>query len=529
MAESIIFANEFLRIFLNAGSIYIETFKRGLPIEQLSTILAQHPEIGVTSMNALLNAINFAPRPPEKFAELREKMTANVSDDCLNATITFNMPKEALDPSNRERLKKEALAFLNEKGIVFGIKNELFDGEIINSRQYTVAEGIAPVNGQDSVVRTYQLLDAKPEVREDGSVDFYELKLINKVSTGDWLGERIEATRGTPGRSVKGALIEPIKGTTYQLNFDKNTVQEVSDSNKTTLYSKTNGAVSYLNGRISVSNHLEIDGDVGIGTGNIKFDGLLTIKGTVCDGFSVEATKDIEIKGEMGLGNVKSIISTDGNIYIKGGLSAKNRVEIKAAKNIFIKFVDNANITSNGSIHIGYYCLNSNLTAKEIVMDSSNARLIGGYIKAEIKVTSPIIGTEKEKKTIVEVTGFNRHDMLQNLDNLFRKISELKNEQQKLKMFISTNDAAKQLDNLKRKEYNIANDRLYLIRNEIKSLEEERKSIAGYLKTHGEGEIAVTGKIYPNCTLILNKTTVEISTILHAPTFFMQDGAIKQI
>jgi len=35
-------------------------------------------------------------------------------------------------------------------------------------------------------------------------VDHYELNLINKVKTGDWLGERIDPTPGTAGKSVKG-------------------------------------------------------------------------------------------------------------------------------------------------------------------------------------------------------------------------------------------------------------------------------------------------------------------------------------
>ena len=528
MGESIIYNDEFLRIFICSDGVYIESFKKGLPMDQLSSILAQHPQIGVTSVSNLRNAVLLAPREPQKFAELKEGITVEISGNELTATIVFNLTKETLDMTNRGSLLKDIMSALNTKGIVFGIKKELFTGELLPGKEYAIAEAIPPIHGTDATVNMYPLQEAKPEVREDGSVDFYELKLINRVKAGDWLGERIEPTEGYPGQSVKGTIIKPEKGRQILLDYDRNSVQEIYDNKKTTLYARINGAVSYTNSRISVSNHLEIQGDVGLSTGNIKFDGYLTVKGTVWDGFSIEATRDIEINGELGLGSIKSIISTGGSIYIKGGISPKSRAEIKADKNVFIKFADNVNIICGGVTHIGYYALNSNITSKEVIFDSSNGQIIGGNIKAEVKVVAPIIGSEFEKKTTVEVTGFNRSEMLQNLDSIFRKISELKSEQQKLKFVVSGFDS-KQATPYQRKEYNDSNDRLYSIRDEIICLEGERKSIAGNLKTHGEGEIIASKKIYPNCTLILNRNSIDVNTLLHAVTFFIQDGSVKQI
>jgi len=528
MGESIIYSDEFLRIFISSDGVYIESYKKGLPMDKLSSILAQHPQIGVTSLSNLRNAVLLAPKEPQKFAELKERIKVEISGNELTATIEFNLIKETLDMANRGNLINDIMSALNTKGVVFGIKKELFTGELLSGKEYVIAEGTPPINGTDATVNMYPLQEAKPEVREDGSVDFYELKLINRVRAGDWLGERIEPTEGFLGQSVKGNVIKPEKGRQIPLDYDRNSVQEIYDNKKTTLYSRINGAVSYTNGRISVSNHMEIQGDVGLSTGNIKFDGYLTVKGTVWDGFSVEVTRDIEINGDLGLGSIKSIISSCGSIYIKGGISPKSRAEIKADKNVFIKFADNVNIICGSVTHIGYYALNSNITSKEVIFDSSNGQIIGGNIKAEVKVAAPIIGSDYEKKTTVEVTGFNRPEMLQNLDSIFRKISELKSEQQKLKFVVSSFDSKQATPN-QRREYNASNDRLYSIRDEIISLEGERKSIAGYLKTHGEGEIIASKKIHPNCTLILGKNSFDVNTLLHAATFFLQDGAVKQI
>ena len=528
MSESNIFQNEFLRIFIGNGGIYVESFKKGFPMDQLLSILQQHPEIGVTSLSVLRNSINAAPVPPVVFGELKERITIEISPGNSSATASFNLSNEELDISKRQNLLKELYSLLEQKGIIFGIKSDHLNGELHSGVPYMVAEGILPVDGTDAVIKMYELQEAKPEIREDGRVDYYELKLINRVNAGDWLGERIEATEGIPGKSIKGEPIKPIKGKTLQLIYDKNSVQEIFNNGRTILYSRFNGAVSYANGKISVSNHLEISGDVGLSTGNIKFDGYLTIKGSVGDGFSVEATKDIEINSVLGLGSVKSITSTGGSIYIKGGISPKGKAEIKAAKNVFIKFVDNANITCGGIAHIGYYSLNSNIHAKEVVLDASNGQIIGGYIKADIRISAPIIGSEIERKTVVEVSGFNRQAMLEALEGLLRKISEFKTEQQRLKQLVSTADTSK-MNQFQKKEYNDMNERLYSIREDIKNLEDERKNIAEYLKAHGEGEIAVTKRVHPNSTLIIKGQINEITSTALAATFYFQDGEVKQL
>jgi len=61
--------------------------------------------------------------------------------------------------------------------------------------------------------------------------------------------------------------------------------------------------------------HLEIDGDVDFKKGNINFDGFVTIKGTVADGFSVVAVKDVEILGTIGIGSVKKWSAKREHLY----------------------------------------------------------------------------------------------------------------------------------------------------------------------------------------------------------------------
>ncbi|NTV89603.1 MAG: DUF342 domain-containing protein, partial [Clostridiales bacterium] len=465
---------------------------------------------------------------PDPAESSQERISLQVSGDEMTATILFNLNPEELSKPNRERLIREVFSQFALKGVIYGIKKEILNGELEAGKVYIIAEGTPAVDGVDSIIRMYEIQSNQPEVRDDGKVDFYELKLINRVHTDEWLGERLDATDGTPGKTVTGKVVSQIRGKTLQLSYDKNSIKEVPEPGKTVLYSSFNGAVSYTGGKISVSNHLEIPGDVNFNTGNIKFDGYLTIKGTVGDGFSVEAVKDVEINSETGLGSVKSIISTAGSVFIKGGILPKGRVEISAAKNVYIKFVDNADIKCGGIAHIGYYCMNSNISAREVIMDSSNGHIIGGHIIADVKVHSPIIGSEAERKTTVEVRCFNRPEMIESLNHIFHRISELKNEQQKIKTQIAAAGDTALLDQYHKKEYNNAVERLYTIKEDIKQMEDERKNISEYLKAHGDGEISST-RIYPKSTLILCNHVVEANTVMSASTFYYQDGEVKQL
>ncbi len=368
--DIIIYSSEFLKIIRRADGFYIESYKAGMSIDHFNNIISQHPDIKITSFMAIKNAILFAPKPLEKFGDIKERINIGVSSDGLKAYVKLSVSPKEFCGDAKLNLIKEIMGKLKAEGIVFGIKSDVLVNELINDKQILVAEGIAPENGEDSVIKMYEMKEVKPEVKEDGKVDHYQLSLINRVSTGEWLGERKEPTTGVPGRSVKGTIIPATSGKKYPILYDRNTVREEYKDGVTTLYALRNGAVHFDGDKISVSNHLEILGDVDFKVGNIDFDGYLTVKGTVEDNFSVEARKDIEILSELGLGSVREIVSREGSISINGGIAGRNKSVIKAKKDIYTKFISDATIICEGSVHIGFYCINSNITAKEVIIDS---------------------------------------------------------------------------------------------------------------------------------------------------------------
>jgi uncharacterized protein (DUF342 family) len=529
MSISTVYQDEYLHIFVENGNVSMQTFKPGFPGNKLAGIISSHPEINITNINALIKAINSTPGETVVFGELKDRIVIDISSDGLKATVAFNLPAEELDAGNRKKLIEEVKPLLEKKGITFGIKSELFEKNLVPGKRYTIAEGIPPQDGKDCEIHMYELSEAVPKVSDDGKVNYCELKLINMVKTGDWLGERIEATEGAPGVSVRNEILQQRKGKNLPLLYDKATVKEILENGKTVLYSKVNGAVTYENGKISVSNHLEINGNVDVSTGNIKFDGYVTIKGTVSDGFMVEATKDIEINGDLGIGNIKGITSTEGSIYIKGGVAAKNEAKIFAGKNIYTKFLDNVVALCNGAVHIGFYSKDSYINAREVIFDSLKGHVIGGHIKAVFKISVPITGSEIERKTCLEVTGFDRHKLVAQFESTLIKIEELKKEKQELKQKLASHDDSERMDAFLRKSYTNTMEKFYEASESIKNLEEERKSLAGLLKTRGEGEISITKKAFPNCTFIIKDRTIHITETTLPVIYFIQGNELRQI
>jgi uncharacterized protein (DUF342 family) len=528
MKETDIYKDEYFRIFTKDKNVLVESYKKGYPVHKLNEILNLNPVIDVKSFNTLKKSVISAPKEAEVFAELVEPITIHLINNDVKALITFNMLQSELELKSRQDLLKKIIPELKKEKIKFGINKELFTQELESGKQYVIAQGIPPVHGKNAIIKMYDIKNPKPIVDKDGNVDHYEMKLINHVQAGDWMGERIEPTPGIPGTSVKEEEIKPIPGKQEPLNYDRTTIQEIYDNTKTVLYARQDGAVTMLGDKISVSNYLNIEGDVDYSTGNIEFDGYVSVKGTVQDGFSVIASKDIEINSPMGVGNVKSIMSTEGRVYIAGGISCKKDVKITAARDIYVKFSENAVLSCEGSLHIGYYCQNSVLVAKEVVLDSTNGRINGGHVLAQYRVIAPEIGSDIEKRTTIEVQGFSREQLLQDMESILKKISEYKLRRETLKNEINILKAKENPSVNEKIQINSHTDSLVEIYEKLKNIELDRKNIAEYLKAKGEGEIKVSKSVKPNVTLIIKSDKIDTFNEIKHTSFYFEDGEIQQ-
>ncbi len=138
----------------------------------------------------------------------------------MTAFIRVYQTQTEVDVQGKE-LVNEIMEVLKDDGINTGLKRDIFEASIIANQKLVVAEGVPAINGEDAIVKYYEPSERKPESKKDGSVNHYELNLIDQVHKEDWLGEKIPATPGKPGVSVRGEEIPPKEGKDKKIKFDQ--------------------------------------------------------------------------------------------------------------------------------------------------------------------------------------------------------------------------------------------------------------------------------------------------------------------
>ncbi len=519
----VVYENEFFTLTANNdNALFITVSKIGYELRQFNSIIIDLPIIQLTNFNNLKNAISMITSEPIHIGSIRPRVEVILSSDGLEASIKLNISAQEMT-ENRINISSEIIDALNSRGITEGLEQDIFTKPIAVQNETPVAKGVPPINGEDAKITYYTPSNKKPIIKEDGSINYYELHLIDNVQKGEWVGEKIPATLGTPGKTVDGTLIPPRKGKDLLLKYDRKTIGEFIEGDKIVLRALIDGAIKFDKGKIKIDTHLIIDGDVDYNTGNIDFEGYITIQGSVNDTFSVTAKNDISINGPIGIGAVGKILSKEGSIYIKGGVFGKGIAQIEAANNVYIKYCNDCKITAGEDINIGFYALDSELNAKDINLNPVSGKIIGGTINAEIKVTASMIGNRSEKKTQIYVKGFDRlaikaeyEKVLLNYKYFLEDINRVKRQLEVYENLMSGAEYANM------EEYNDYRKKFDYIMNELKILDEYRKKLEKILGTQGEGAIDVTKAAYPETYIEIKNLSKRINSVVKG-TFYFSD------
>ncbi|MCT4612937.1 MAG: FapA family protein [Clostridia bacterium] len=495
--QNVIYENDHIKIIQDDDAFQLLTLKVGFPFDKFKEILKDFPQISVPTDATVKGLLGKVSDVPQVFGVIQPRIEIEMSADKMEAYITLHLDeKEYKTKEGLQSLLDEIRTELNTFGIVHGISLE--DKISFNTpidEKILIAIGTEVINGEDSIIKMYEVAPPKPEIKDDGTADFYSINLIHSIKEGDWLGERLDATSGTPGTTVDGVSIVPNSGKQLNLDYDKKSVSEVYDeeSNKTTLYSLKTGAIFYNNNTIEVKECFTIDKNLDYSTGNIDFNGFVIVNGTVDDNFELTATKDIEINSQMGVGKIKKIESTDGSLSIQGGIAGKNEAVIQAKQNIYLKFATETKIRCEGTLHVGFYCYNCDIEAKEVILEGSHTRLIGGRVVAKTRVTTDEIGNNTAALTYVKVEGYDNEEFKKELEKTTAEIEKINETIEKIK-----NETTKEKDKVK---VNELKNSINQAKGNLKYLRELEKEYKSYIKDPGEGSIHIKKKIHSNTIL----------------------------
>lgn len=508
-----LFKNSFLELTVKEDNLFIQVFNQGYDIREFNNIIAAFPVVHLTNFNNLKKALHEANHELINIGSVKSRVDVSISKDEMQASIFINITKEELKENN-DAIVGEITKALETHGVIEGLEN-IYEKPLMAQIEMVIARGIPPVFGDDAKLTLFEISDKKPIIKDDGSVNHYELNLIDNARAGDWLGERIPPKEGRQGITVTGKLVPGKKGKDFNLKYDQKTVGVYEENGKTVLRALVDGAIKFDGNKIKIDNHLIISGDVGYETGNINFDGYVTINGIVKDGFSIVAKFDISINGNMGICAIGKIQSREGSIFIKGGIFGRSIAKIEAKKNVYVKYCNECTITAGEDINVGFYALDCNLNAQKVLLDPKYGKIIGGTIIAKVKVISGVIGNKSEKKTIINVQGFDRNAIRKEFESLLEKYKELLAEANAVKRQIEVfeyNLSGAEYANME--EYNKYVAKYEEIIYEIKVLDSVRKNLQITLQTKGEGEIGIFEAAYPETFLEIKKMQKKISSVV---------------
>lgn len=497
-----------------------------MELKNFNDLLNTMPRLTVSNFTALRDALIKANCEEVFIGAYKPEVEIELSKDEMNAFVKINMQQEDYLAQQDQVVTLIVEALQNEK-ITVGILTELLTKPLEVQKKILIAQGILPIQGIDAKLRYFQLSEKKPELKTDGGVDHFDIHLIDPVEKGDWLGEKTPSTAGVAGRTIKGEEIPAKPGKDLQLKYDAETVQLFQmDNGNSVLRANITGAVTISNQTIRVDEHLIIAGNVDYSTGNIDFDGFVTVKGTVEDCFTVVGTKDVAILGEMGVGAVTLIKSREGSVLIRGGMNGKGMGQITAAKHVYLKFCSEGQIDAGGMVQIGVYAYDAIINAAKIELMKRSGKVVGGKMTAKHQIVSGSIGNQYERETNIQVIGFDRLQMKTELDNLqayngsvIERASKLKRQLDMFQLnFARLDQKAVNTFHMMQKEF----DKIVA---EIGNIKETILHMEEVLRIRGDGEIKIMDQIFPKSSLEIKNHKKRVNDVLTG-SFYVKDNML---
>ncbi|PJZ69026.1 polymerase [Leptospira perolatii] len=295
---------------------------------------------------------------------------------------------------------------------------------------FTVAKGFPPTKGEDGWLKFYHPQAQRVKIKEDGSADFRNIDRYIYVKVGEKLATLFEGIPGKAGMDVFGKPIAPPSIKRPKLTIGKNVVEKVviqEDKPLKEYYANTNGAVFSTESSLTVSQELQIDSNVGLGTGNVSYDGNVIVKGDIEPGSSVHTQGSLIVKG-----NAESTdLAVGADLEVSGGIKGDGKQVIKVHGNLTAKFIENCEIEVEGDVIVEGSILNSKIHCLgTVLLNGSSGNLVTSTVTAFNGLTCASLGSQAELDTTVELGFHYQNDRI--LQDLVKRLQAAEKEMEKI-------------------------------------------------------------------------------------------------
>lgn len=256
-------------------------------------------------------------------ADLVEGTNADRDLKGLQVTISKDKLSAHLSPTGKELngVTLEAVKELIEnRGVLFGLiedeaLNRYLSLDPLPVEPFQIAQGLKAVPGHPPEIAYY--FDTDPlrigTLLEDGTMDWKNRGEIPQVKAGGLLAEKTGGNPGQPGRSVGDKEINPPRIREPQMKAGKGAKR--SEDGRQIIAAVSGTPTLGADGKIYVHGMLPIDGDIGVDTGNIDFEGYIEANGCIQAGYTVKGGGLRTTGIEDATIEVTEDVVSDGGIY----------------------------------------------------------------------------------------------------------------------------------------------------------------------------------------------------------------------
>ena len=455
---------------------------------------------------------------------INEDFRLEVTDMNMKAVCRFVPPS-----SDGKRLSKsDIIEILQMQKIKYGINESVIEAFVENPEyleKIIMAEGKEPRHGTDAYIEYFFNTDlrARPTQNEDGSVDFFNLNIINHCQKDELLARLHPEDRGENGFDVYGSVIKPRSVKHEVLRFGKNIRQS---EDKLEIYATDSGCVSLVEDRVFVSNLMEVE-NVDTSTGNIEFDGNVQVNGNVCSNYVVRATGNVEVRGVV----EGAVVEAGGNITIAKGMNGMGKGSLKANGNIVAKFLENAKAQANGYVEAGSIMHSDIMAGTEVHVNGRKGFISGGHVAASSLIDVKTLGSEMGTDTVVEV-GVSPVVKKRYKDLSDQVDEDMKTIERAIPILEATRDRYMSGKELSESQIENVRELTEVIRSRratLRQAQAELDELESILGDQKPAQVVVQKVVYPGTKIIISDVSKIIKDSMQYCRFIRYQGDVKMV
>lgn len=369
-----------------------------------------------------------------------------------------------------------------------------------------VARGVSPRDGVDGEVVWNVGTVAENEDDDSDRVDQYKRSSFILIKKDQIIGEVRPPVEGQAGCDVYGTPIPPRAAAPARIQLEKSIAQD--DAGK--LIAQIDGVLSREQDKALIRPILEIPQHVDFSTGNIDFDGDVTVRGGVRDNFVVKATKNVEVRGLI----EAATIQCAGDLAVMGGMAGRQKGKIAVGGTVSGKYLDQVE-GELGTLAILREVVGCNLVVHGDVNMPSGA-IIGGEIIVTGSVEVGSLGSHADVPTSI-VLG-QVPIMEEKVGQLEKLAAQLKARRGAPARAMGELEAKGKMASAEEKEkitehaYAIA-----AIDDKVQQITKARDQLVARIEEQRKVDLKVTKHIYPETRLIIREYVYRFVEELKGP------------